>query len=1339
MAPRRVAPARARALTQQPARQVPPEMSEGDGDIEDGLQRQGEERDTRFDAGAEGGDAGDGQQQQARDADEDDFDEITGHPDIRVGEALPTLLDWLQERGISGEDQEHLRRGEASTFLPTTTWDKKDMVAFLPQGPDSKLEDEAGIEQRPKPDARLGNWERLQERLLRDHFWEMKHSKHATQWDREATFFDFLREARLNKLAAGGLPTPWLDADRRYLNVLPDQVRREGWLRNPPRRGATASEVDQWPGGLSRGRIQHTGPLMSTAVTSPGVSVPAWWKPIFCILPPLGGQQSIGEAVLRLDVEVLNLSFRDHSYYTEEDRVARLLSDLFKHHTAESTAGKIELLKAKVDAIKTALGGVPPDGEAAKSYRRELRESREKMDEEHRKNKDRERQLREEWNKLKYLRKQQNFNGAAIKMAWKNRKVDEAKEQEELEHEIDERLGELRDEYEAKLEGFTSRIEKLDALRTEKEEKRTLASSQSDSKSADRYALAIKKLDSRLKKLREAVKEIPGSSPGQEGFDDEGQRKALLDNYEAVHTRMPGEPLLVPVVLEDSIDDTDKCPAEEQSRRQRLKSTSFHVRLELNGEELKDRSDSLAMPSTAESSIEFAHRFPFAVAAPPETLFIHVYETSNGLTSQKKRLARVPVPIPGGGSLLPQKISQFFKVPFSGGEQFVTQVTRMKPDGTGKREEARHYVDGDLAVRVTWDTTAAASLVKASTGPGQSAVDSLMSRGDAPSSATSVGALPGIGGIQSDPNNPLDLPVIGGPSAVITEGGAPEDPTDRNTFFRLDKDDNDLNVLEGDSGEEKRNRLLLLRDTGKSDPALMDMPFKADDVFAEMLEGATDEDILDFKKGKKKKVLTPGEQKKQELKKRAGAALPSVRTREVATEEFVREEELPEFALSFDWLFNLLAPRNPLRPKMMDRKAQRGVTEATIVIQVVSASNLPVRFDPLADNHPDDEIGDDVFPYAEVRFGRHEKSTSAQQGTNVQWNDVLTLPFTSSSGNLNQEKGEVEFNIFDKVVVRDHGARGISERHEKRWLASFNLPFQTIFQNKQINGTVPVKLPLTNLGYRLPEPSSTVNLNFYATLDPCILPPEPDEDERGTQEGDELVPYAKKWMEEVEGNDMCKDRNIQVLVPGSKGETVFVTRYVWPQNPPPTCDSEETVARYVSLVPFALEDDEESGEQVDIWYTSHEFLQTQSGDWEEHAILLCNYFLKIKPDRPAFVALGTAMPDGDAAFVLTKDNVGGREQWAVWNPTTAQRFLQTDPDCPLRDIGMVFNHKNAWANIQQPSKNICFDSLNFEDKKCWKPFFEEVRQAFSTHILPQILTDVATGQVDAGSEHMPEG
>ena len=37
--------------------------------------------------------------------------------------------------------------------------------------------------------------------------------------------------------------------------------------------------------------------------------------------------------------------------------------------------------------------------------------------------------------------------------------------------------------------------------------------------------------------------------------------------------------------------------------------------------------------------------------------------------------------------------------------------------------------------------------------------------------------------------------------------------------------------------------------------------------------------------------------------------------------------------------------------------------------------------------------------------------------------------------------------------------------------------------------------------------------------------------------------------------------------------------------------------RFVSLVPFANDEDEESGETVDIWYTSHEFLETQAGDW----------------------------------------------------------------------------------------------------------------------------------------------
>ena len=102
---------------------------------------------------------------------------------------------------------------------------------------------------------------------------------------------------------------------------------------------------------------------------------------------------------------------------------------------------------------------------------------------------------------------------------------------------------------------------------------------------------------------------------------------------------------------------------------------------------------------------------------------------------------------------------------------------------------------------------------------------------------------------------------------------------------------------------------------------------------------------------------------------------------------------------------------------------------------------------------------------------------------------------------------------------------------------------------------------------------------------------------------------------------------------------------------------------------------------------------------EEHAILLCNFLLSFKKD--AYVCLGTAMPDGDAAFVLTKEQIGNKTVWYCWNPTTGQKFLQTDPDCPLKDMGMVFNHENVWANVQDASSNICYDSLDFSDGKAW--------------------------------------
>ena len=49
-------------------------------------------------------------------------------------------------------------------------------------------------------------------------------------------------------------------------------------------------------------------------------------------------------------------------------------------------------------------------------------------------------------------------------------------------------------------------------------------------------------------------------------------------------------------------------------------------------------------------------------------------------------------------------------------------------------------------------------------------------------------------------------------------------------------------------------------------------------------------------------------------------------------------------------------------------------------------------------------------------------------------------------------------------------------------------------------------------------------------------------------------------------------------------------------------------ARFVSTIPF-LEDAQVSQGQVkDVWCNSKEFITLAAGDWEEHAILLNNYY-----------------------------------------------------------------------------------------------------------------------------------
>ena len=108
-------------------------------------------------------------------------------------------------------------------------------------------------------------------------------------------------------------------------------------------------------------------------------------------------------------------------------------------------------------------------------------------------------------------------------------------------------------------------------------------------------------------------------------------------------------------------------------------------------------------------------------------------------------------------------------------------------------------------------------------------------------------------------------------------------------------------------------------------------------------------------------------------------------------------------------------------------------------------------------------------------------------------------------------------------------------------------------------------------------------------------------------------------------------------------------RYLTPIKPPEEVirsganDDEfaiERAARFVSLIPFA-DDLSFYKEMDDVYCNCQEFLDLGSGDYEEHAILLANYFQYIddfqhKGTYKNYIVFGEALPEGESVYVMRK-------------------------------------------------------------------------------------------------------
>nr|KAF6322123.1 coiled-coil and C2 domain containing 2B [Pipistrellus kuhlii] len=262
-----------------------------------------------------------------------------------------------------------------------------------------------------------------------------------------------------------------------------------------------------------------------------------------------------------------------------------------------------------------------------------------------------------------------------------------------------------------------------------------------------------------------------------------------------------------------------------------------------------------------------------------------------------------------------------------------------------------------------------------------------------------------------------------------------------------------------------------------------------------------------------------------------------------------------------------------------------------------------------------------------------------------------------SFSSLSKIKDNIYINIFDEMIFEkheDHCFRSCSGHSyvRKNWLGSIVFPFSALLQQSELSDQVDV----------------LERAHIFAKNCKAVFP----------------------------------NRRITTTVFNHEGIQILVTRYIKALNPPQQLldiflhDSNATldlIAHFVSLIPLMPELDENDG--FDIWMTSERCISLAIGNREEHAILLCNFFLYF--GKKALVLLGTSILEGRVAYVLTHET----DEYLLWNPLTGQCHKQIDPFCPLQSVDCLFDDGNVWFNIQQNSTPMAI-YFDYSKESFWK-------------------------------------